>query len=455
MNKDFLSISMPEGAGYIIQTLEKAGYEAYIVGGCVRDACLNKVPNDWDLTTNASPQEIKALFRRTVDTGIEHGTVTVMLKDEGYEVTTYRIDGDYSDGRHPNQVTFTASLAEDLRRRDFTINAMAYNEREGLVDLFGGIDDLKAGMIRCVGDARERFGEDALRILRAVRFSAQLGFAIEEKTAEAAKELSSNLEKISAERIFAELMKILLSPHPDWLKKACELNITGVILPEFDAMMKTPQNGPHHNVSVGEHTLLSLTKVRADAVLRLAMLLHDAGKAFCGEKDAGGIWHFPDHAKLSAALSEKVLKRLKSDRATMRRVKELVAAHSLMPKESPAAVRRMASTLGAECFSQYLEVKEADILAQKKESQEEKLRSLYAVRAIWAKICADQDPLTVKDLAVTGKDLMGAGMKSGAFLGQVLKELLELVLEDPSLNQKDILMERAAALVESTQGNLA
>ena len=210
-----LTILLPEKVRYIIHRITQAGYEAYAVGGCVRDSVLGRKPDDWDITTSASPRQIKGLFERTLDTGLKHGTVTVMLGQEGFEVTTYRIDGDYEDGRHPKEVTFTASLLEDLKRRDFTVNAMAYNDQDGLVDAFDGIKDLRAGIIRCVGSPEERFSEDALRILRAIRFSAQLGYRIEPQTQKAIEELAPNLRLISAERIQAELIKLVASPHPE------------------------------------------------------------------------------------------------------------------------------------------------------------------------------------------------------------------------------------------------
>ena len=236
-----MKIQLPEKVNRIITTLQKHGFEAYAVGGCVRDSFLGRVPGDWDITTSAAPEETKSLFARTFDTGIEHGTITVLLNGEGFEVTTYRIDGKYEDNRHPSKVQFTRSLSEDLLRRDFTINAMAYNEQDGLVDLFHGMEDLKKGVIRCVGNAEARFSEDALRILRAIRFSAQLGFEIEKETRQAIRKLAPNLSYISAERIQTELVKLLVSDHPEKILDAYELGITKVILPEFDAMMETTQ----------------------------------------------------------------------------------------------------------------------------------------------------------------------------------------------------------------------
>ena len=273
-----MKITLPRKVLMIINNLQLHGYEAFAVRGCVRDSILARRPEDWDITTSAKPEEIKRLFRRTVDTGIEHGTVTVIIGKDSYEVTTYRVDGAYEDGRHPKEVRFTSRLEEDLQRRDFTINAMAYNDDVRLVDVFGGMKDLNHHLIRCVGDPRERFSEDALRILRAVRFSAQLNFPIEPDTAEAIKELAPTLEKISAERIQAELVKLLVSPHPERIRDAYELGITKVILPEWDAMAGVEQNTPHHRYDVAEHTIRAMKYVKRDKILRLTMLFHDMGK---------------------------------------------------------------------------------------------------------------------------------------------------------------------------------
>ena len=273
-----MQMDIPENVKYIIDELYAHGFEAFAVGGCVRDSILHRVPGDWDITTSARPLDVKRIFRRTIDTGIEHGTVTVMMDSAGYEVTTYRVDGDYVDHRHPTGVEFTASLEEDLKRRDFTINAMAYNDRRGLIDLFDGIGDIKRKVIRCVGDARQRFDEDALRILRAVRFSAQLGFNIEETTAQAMKEKSPDLQHISAERIQTELVKLLVSDHPEYIHKAYELGITSVILPEYDGIVGVEQHTPNHIYTVEVHTLKALENIEPVPALRLTMLMHDFGK---------------------------------------------------------------------------------------------------------------------------------------------------------------------------------
>ena len=325
-------LKLPENVKKIIHTLQDAGFEAYAVGGCVRDALLGREPDDWDITTSALPQQVKGLFARTIDTGLQHGTVTVLFragKDgwDTYEVTTFRIDGVYEDARHPKDVTFTPSLKEDLRRRDFTINAMAYNETAGLVDCFDGLSDLKKKQIRCVGDARERFTEDALRMMRAVRFAAQLGFSVVPDTLAQIRALAHRLSMISAERIRTELVKLLVSEHPDQLKILYESGLTDVFLPEFSALMETPQQSRHHGESAGEHTIASLCRVRADKVVRLAMLFHDIAKPLCRTTDENGEDHFYGHPQVGAEMTKKILRRLKFDNETTRRVVSLVRLH--------------------------------------------------------------------------------------------------------------------------------
>ena len=445
-----MRIQVPEKANQVISVLTEAGFEAYVVGGCVRDAILGRTASDWDITTNARPEQVKALFPRTVDTGLQHGTVTVLQGKEGFEVTTYRIDGEYLDGRHPEQVTFTPSLLEDLKRRDFTINAMAYNDKEGLVDAFDGLGDLERGQIRCVGNPGERFTEDALRILRAVRFSAQLGFGIEEKTWAALSEFAPRLSKVSAERIQTELVKLLVSPHPEVFRTVWETGISAVILPEFDRCMETEQNNPHHCWSVGEHTLHALPFVEAQKTLRLAVLLHDIGKPLTRTTDAEGIDHFYGHAEKGAELAGRIMRRLKFDNDTRKRVVKLVQTHDdLQTGTTQRSVRRSVHRIGAEVFPDYLKVRRADIMAQNPEVREEKLGKLAEVEAVYQRILEEQNCLSLKDLAVTGKDLIEAGIEPGPELGRILNELLELVIEHPEYNTKEYLLERIIPPVSS------
>lgn len=443
-------IQIPEKASHIISVLTEAGFEAYVVGGCVRDAILGRDAADWDITTNALPSQVKALFPRTLDTGLQHGTVTVMQGKEGFEVTTYRIDGEYLDGRHPDRVTFTPSLLEDLKRRDFTVNAMAYNEKEGLVDAFGGLEDLKRRRIRCVGDPRERFTEDALRILRAVRFSAQLDFTIEEKTRAALSEFAPRLLKVSAERIQTELVKLLTSSHPEVFRVVWETGISAVILPEFDACMDTPQNNPHHCWSVGEHTLRALPFVEPDKVLRLAVLLHDIGKPPVRTTDERGVDHFYGHAQKGAEMAGSILRRLKFDNDTRKRVARLVQVHDdLQIAAAQRSVRRAVYRIGADLFPDYLKVRRADIMAQNPDVRQEKLNELAGIEEMYQKILEAQQCLSLKDLAVTGRDLIEAGMQPGPELGRTLNQLLELVIEHPEYNTKESLLERIIPPVSS------
>ncbi len=442
-----MQIQLPDKVHKIINTLEAAGYEAYAVGGCVRDSILGRKPDDWDITTLAKPEEIKRLFPRTIDTGIRHGTVTVMLDKEGFEVTTYRIDGDYEDGRHPKEVTFTASLEEDLKRRDFTINAMAYNEHQGLVDLYGGLADIEAGVIRCVGDAKERFTEDALRMMRAVRFSAQLGYRIEEATKTAIIALAPDLQKISAERIQAELIKLVISAHPDYLRIAYETGITAQILPEFDLCMETPQNNPHHCYTVGEHILHSMQAIEPDKVLRLGMLFHDIGKPQTMTVDEEGITHNKKHPAVGAEMTKKILRRLKFDNDTTEKVVKLVLYHDQDIAATQAGVRRAMNRIGEDIFPMLFAVHRADISAQSDYMREEKLRRFSYIEELYDTVRSQGDAVSLKDLAITGRDLIAQGMKPGREIGAVLQSLLEQVLEDPSLNTPEKLLEISKKIV--------
>lgn len=434
-------IKLPQKVQYIIETLESHGYEAYAVGGCIRDSLLNREPQDWDITTSAKPQEVKKVFNRTVDTGIQHGTVTVLLGREGFEVTTYRIDGKYEDGRHPKEVVFTPNLKEDLKRRDFTINAMAYNESQGLIDMFGGEEDLKQGIVRCVGDARERFSEDALRMMRAVRFGAQLGFSIEDKTGEAIRELAPTLSKVSAERIQTELTKLVVSEHPEEMRTLYETGLTAVMLPEFDAMMETGQNNPHHKYNVGEHTIEAMRNVPGEKVLRLAMLFHDVAKPVCLTTDEEGIHHFHGHPLLGSKMTKAILRRLKFDNDTIERVCRLVAGHDDNPPLDEKNVRRAIVRIGVDAYPDIFAIKRADILAQSEYKREEKLKYLEGYRLYYRQVMEKKQCLTLKDLAVNGRDLMELGIPQGPRLGELLKKLLDLVLEDPARNTKEYLLD--------------
>lgn len=411
-----MRIQIPSHVEYIIGKLNQNGYEAFAVGGCVRDTLLGRTPGDWDITTSARPEQVKALFRRTIDTGIQHGTVTVMLERTGYEVTTYRIDGEYEDGRHPRQVEFTSDLLEDLKRRDFTINAMAYSHETGIVDAFGGMEDLEKRVIRCVGEPMERFEEDALRILRAIRFSAQLDFSIEEKTREAINRIAPNLAKVSRERVQMELTKLLCSDHPEQIRQVYETGISRYVSEEFSCL-------PWEKAEISP-ALPKEKYVRWAAFLRCACLAEQeswqtdlscekaAGKNFCEEREkavrAGG----------------KILRDLKLDNETIGRVKTLTSwcGEKLLP-EAPS-VRRAMSKMEPEVWDALVELNQYgdEILCLTKE------------------IRAAGDCLDLKHLAVNGRDLMSAGVRPGKDMGEILNRMLQEVLERPENNQKEILM---------------
>lgn len=438
-----MKITLPSKVNQIIHTIRSANFDAYAVGGCIRDSVLGRMPNDWDITTSAKPEEIKSLFPKTIDTGIRHGTVTVMLQKEGFEVTTYRIDGEYEDSRHPKEVTFTASLEEDLKRRDFTINAMAYNEEEGLIDIFGGMEDIERKVIRCVGEAAERFSEDALRMMRAVRFSAQLGYTIEEKTETAIRKLAPTLQKISAERIQAELVKLVTSPNPDYLRIAYETGVTKEVLPEFDRMMQTDQNNPHHCYCVGEHTLQAMKQIKPDKVLRLAMLFHDIAKPDMLTVDEEGIYHFHGHPEEGAVMTKEIMKRLKFDNDTIGKVTTLVRFHDYHIAQTPQGMRRAINKIGEDIMPYLFLVKQADMLAQSSYQREGKQKDLDRLQEIYKEVLAKKDCVCLKNLAVTGNDLIASGMKPGKEIGEILDRLLQLVIEEPACNEKEYLLKKA------------
>lgn len=453
-------IELPTAVREIIEMLAGAGFEAYAVGGCVRDSLLGREPEDWDITTSASPQEVKALFPRTVDTGIEHGTVTVLRRQKGYEVTTYRLDGAYEDHRHPSSVTFTRELAEDLRRRDFTINAMAYSEQNGLIDLFGGREDLKNRVIRSVGKPMERFSEDALRIFRAVRFSAQLDFTVETKTLAAMKALAGDLRRVSAERIRVELTKLLLSEHPDRLLLLHETGISAVVLPEWDRMLATEQNNPYHCWDVGMHTLKALQALqglsayeaegkKGRQILAYSVLLHDCAKPDCRRLDENGAAHFHGHQKKSAELAKRILERLKFDNETIAAVTKLVrfhdSRHTVDLEKGSAGLRRLTNRVGSEWMPFLFAVQRADIYGHKPELVPRMLREVDRMEEGFRGIVARRECVSLKQLAVTGRDLLAIGYSSGPALGQALRALLAEVLNEPEKNERETLL----ALAES------
>jgi len=440
---DWVQIEIPEKVSYIMAELENHGFEAYAVGGCVRDCVLNREPKDWDITTPAKPKQIKEIFGRTIDTGIQHGTVTVMLGDIGYEVTTYRIDGEYTDARHPEAVEFTGSLEEDLKRRDFTMNAMAYNPRTGLVDLFNGTEDLKNQRIRCVGNPHQRFDEDALRMLRAVRLSAQLGFEIEKQTAAAIMANAENLKKISAERIQMELMALIVSDNPGRIRMAQELGITKVILPEYDATVGVEQNTPNHIYTVDEHTIKSMECIEADAVLRLTMLMHDFGKPAVKKTLENGRDIFYKHPEVSVILAKEILKRLKFDNDTTHKVLRLIKWHGLKYADDYVSVRRALNRVGDDIFPEFILVQVADVMAKNPLVIPGKLSALYRKKVFFDNIIEEGQCFQISGLKINGQDLMNMGIRQGPIIGHLLDRLTEMVIDDQSLNTKENLQELA------------
>lgn len=446
-----MRIDLPNDVKFIINTLHKAGFEAYAVGGCVRDSILGRKPADWDITTSAMPREVKKLFRPTIDTGLQHGTVTVLRHQVCYEVTTYRIDGVYEDARHPKEVTFTHNLKEDLLRRDFTINAMAYNDEEGLIDEYGGLDDIKNKLIRCVGNPVDRFTEDALRMMRAVRFAAQLDYDIEDATKAAVKELYQRLDKISAERIQIELCKLITSDNPAHLRIAYELGITSVILPEFDLCMRQEQHHIHHCYTVGEHILHAMENIDADRVLRYTMLLHDIAKPQCRIVDDEGKEHYYGHDVRSAETAHEIMRRLKSDNDTLRLVEILVRNHDLKVEANERAVRHAMNKIGKDVFPLLLKVKRADTMAQSEYMRREKLDHLDRLTTLYDDIMAKGQGVAIADLKVSGSDIIALGVESGPYIGQILKKLLEIVLDDPEKNNREVLINEAKKYLRETE----
>lgn len=473
-------IHMPAGAEYIIEQLNNHGFEAYIVGGCVRDSLLGKNPNDWDITTSATPYQVKEIFKRTIDTGIQHGTVTVMVDrkyvdgeasgktgiddqknigkienkrdnhtnnkkvshyDHAFEVTTYRVDGKYEDHRRPKEVTFTACLEEDLKRRDFTINAMAYNHETGVVDVFGGQQDLENGVIKAVGVAEDRFEEDALRILRAVRFAAQLGFNIEEETKKAMTKLAKNLSFISAERIQVEITKLITSNHPDRLVEAYNLGITKVVLPEFDRMMETNQDNPHHIYNVGLHTIKVMEHVPPTQILRYTALFHDVAKPKTKTVDEDGVGHFYGHPAVGADMAKDIMKRLKLDNHTIDEVCMLVKEHeSCFGETSIKAFRRFLNRIGKNRFHDFAIIRKADIAGQSDFDRDEKEAGIKALEEMYQQIKQENHCTVLTDMEIKGQDLINLGIKPGKEMGDILKALFDKVLDDPTLNDREILI---------------
>lgn len=439
-----MTMDMPKNVDTAINLLQSAGFEAYAVGGCVRDSLLGKTPNDWDITTSAKPENMKSVFAdfHCINTGIKHGTVTVVIDGEPLEITTFRLDGEYEDNRHPKSVTFTSNLGADLGRRDFTVNAMAYSKMTGTVDLFGGQNDLKNKIIRCVGDPDRRFNEDALRILRALRFASALDFEIEEKTAQSLLKNCALLENISEERIAKELLKLVCG-------KGAKRILTDFapvlfeILPELQPMYKNSHDNPHHCYDIYEHTLIAVESIDPDPTLRFAMLLHDCGKPAVKKFDENGVAHFYGHQRISAEISAQILARLKVSNKFRDEILFLVSNHDRWELyENTEKMPRYLSKFGLDGVLNLLKVMRADVLAQSPEYRY-RLDQIADAEEIAKNLAAQKPCLSLSELQINGRTLMDIGIPQGRKLGAVLAQLLDEVIDGVTKNTQEALTTRA------------
>lgn len=439
-----MTMDMPKNVDTAINLLQSAGFEAYAVGGCVRDSLLGKTPNDWDITTSAKPEDMKSVFAEfhCIDTGIKHGTVTVVIDGEPLEITTFRLDGEYEDNRHPKSVTFTSNLGADLGRRDFTVNAMAYSKMTGTVDLFGGQNDLKNKIIRCVGDPDRRFNEDALRILRALRFASALDFEIEEKTAQSLLKNRALLGNISEERIAKELLKLVCG-------KGAKRILTDFapvlfeILPELQPMYKNSHDNPHHCYDIYEHTLIAVESIDPEPTLRFAMLLHDCSKPAVKKFDENGVAHFYGHQRISAEISAQILARLKVSNKFRDEILFLVSNHDRWELyENTEKMPRYLSKFGLDGVLKLLKVMRADVLAQSPEYRY-RLDQIADAEEIAKNLAAQKPCLSLSELQINGRTLMDIGIPQGRKLGAVLAQLLDEVIDGVTKNTQEALTTRA------------
>ena len=434
-------MNLPKNVNTIISMLESKGFQCYVVGGSVRDMLMGITPKDYDLTTNAKPEEILEIFReyKTFDNGIKHGTVSVIIEGEVFEITTYRIDGDYIDCRHPQNVEFTSSLKEDLSRRDFTVNAMAYNPKEGLIDYFEGKRDVEYKAIRCVGEADVRFKEDALRILRALRFASVYNFSIEYNTFNAILENKKLLNNISKERISNEFTQILCGEWCDYVLRRFK-DVIAVIIPEIASMFNFQQNNPYHNKTLWKHTVSSVKNIENNDVLRMTMLLHDIGKPMSQKTDKKGISVYTGHEKIGEAISKEVLTRLKYPKLFIDTVAFLIRNHNLRIKADKVIIKKILKNMGEDKFRLLLKVQKADILARSSYKREEKLQNLSEIHKLFDEIINNGECYNLQTLNVTGSDLIHSGITEGKQIGETLNHLLNLVIEGKCSNTKDDLL---------------
>lgn len=443
------NINIPNNANALIHLLQSYGHSAYVVGGCVRDSILGRVPHDWDICTSATPNEMLEIFKdkRVIETGLQHGTITVVIDGESYEVTTFRIDGDYSDNRRPDSVTFTTSLEEDLSRRDFTINAMAYNDEEGLIDPFGGIEDIKCQKINCVGCAKHRFEEDALRILRAIRFATQLEFSIMPETDWQIHQQYKSLKNISKERINSEFCKIAAT-NDFCVELLLYQDVFGLFIPELIDTIGFNQNNPYHDYDVFKHTIHAIENCDStDLITRLAVFFHDFGKPHCYQDGEDGIRHFKGHGKVGCDIADYILLRLKFDNKTRRDVTELVYYHDATFEVGTKYVKRWLNKIGAEQFKRLLEVRKADIKGQKEEYDIRRIEKVESIEKLLEQVLQEGECFSMKDLAINGNDLINIGYKPDKKLGCALNILLQKVIDGEIANEREKLVKIASDML--------
>lgn len=441
-------INIPSQVNTAIEILCGKGHSAYVVGGAVRNLMMGIPVNDWDITTSALPKETLKLFKdfKTIETGIKHGTVTVIIDGMPLEITTYRIEKGYSDNRHPDKVEFTDRVEDDLSRRDFTVNAMAYSPGIGFIDPFGGCEDINKKIIRCVGNPDKRFGEDALRILRALRFSSVLGFDIDSKTAESIHRSKHLLKNISVERIFVELSKLLCGKNAGIILQEYK-DVIFFVLPELEPMNNCTQNHERHIYDVWGHTVKSVEAIPPEPELRFAMLFHDSGKPHCKSTDENGVDHFYSHGKISRKIASETLSRLKTSNNFRYTVRNLVEYHDFLPdKISRKTYKEYIAKLGIETVENLFLVREADILAQNPRFHAESLEENKTGKKILEQIKEEDMCFKIKDLAIDGKVLENIGIPPSPAMGKILETLLDEVMDDNLPNKKDNLIKRAKEL---------
>lgn len=441
-----MQINLPAQVVQVLDRLEAADYPAYVVGGCVRDSLMDRIPKDWDITTAATPDQIKEALTgwRLLDTGIRHGTVTVLWGDMPIEVTSFRLEGAYLDYRRPSSVSFTSDIRADLARRDFTVNAMAYSPRDGLIDPFDGQEDLAARLIRCVGEPERRFHEDGLRIMRGLRLASELGFVIEPATADSLVANRHILTHIAPERLSTELLRLICGQSFARVLRAYP-SVLGVVIPELAAMVGFDQQTPYHLYDVYEHTLQAMKLVEPTPLLRLTMLLHDVGKPLCFSRDSKGVGHFYGHAKLGSQMAREILKRLRFDNKTIGLVCCLIEHHYSKLSTQPAVIKGYLHRIGEEPFRLLLKVRAADDRA-KSPLAVKVSADIAAIEAALDQILAEGQCYSLKQLAIKGDELLEMGLAEGMEIGQLLRRLLDEVIEGSCPNQKATLIKRAGEI---------